>query len=283
MNYRMSVGFALAFIGFLILAIGADASRGPHWRVRPIRRGGGNRRLLIALMVGLIALAVTRWPVLALLAAFAVAGLPSLLGDRRSEARQIARLQSIADWTRRLADVLVAGMGIEQALVSSARVAPPPIETEVAALAAHLRARRPLEECLRKFADALDDPTGDLVAAALLLASRRRGHGLAQVLTSLASTVESQVAMRRAVEADRAQPRTTMRYVAWITIAVVLGLLLLDRQFVEPFGTPAGQAVLALIGLVFAGGFAWMRALTVGTPLHRFLNGEPQGSGSVRT
>src|SRR5205823_1925013 len=118
------------------------------------------RQLWIALIVCLIVMAVTRWPVLTLLAAFGVAGLPSLFRGRRSEARQIDRLQGIADWTRRLADVLVAGMGIEQALVSSARVAPPPIETEVAALAAHLRARHPLEECLHKFEDALDDPTG---------------------------------------------------------------------------------------------------------------------------
>jgi Flp pilus assembly protein TadB len=285
MSWRPVIGAVLLGLGVLVIGLAGRADTTPgiaRWRRRLPGPGvvRSYRRVGAALVTAFIVLAVTGWPVLALMAASAVALLPTLIGARHAEAKRIARLEAIAAWTRRLADVLVAGMGIEQGLTSSARVAPAAIAPQVSNLAAQLRSRRPLDECLRAFADALDDPTGDLVAAALLLASRRRGQGLAQILTSLASTVDAQVAMRRAVEADRAQPRATMRYVAWITLAVIAALFLFDRRYVAPFGTPAGEAVLAMIGLVFAAAFFWMHSLASATPLHRFLS-EQQGKASV--
>ena len=54
------------------------------------------------------------------------------------------------------------------------------------------RIRRTLVEprdALRAFADDLDDATGDLVAAYLILGARRRGAGLASVLQGLAESV----------------------------------------------------------------------------------------------
>ena len=68
------------------------------------------------------------------------------------------------------------------------------------------------------FADDLDDATGDLVAANLILGARRRGAGLASVLESLAESVADDVRARRAIEADRAKPRTTARWVTIITV-----------------------------------------------------------------
>jgi hypothetical protein len=112
------------------------------------------------------------------------------------------------------------------------------------------------------------------VAAALLLAIDRRGRGLARLLAALATTVEAEVGMRRSVEADRATPRTTARWVVYITLAVCGGLVIFDREYVEPFGSPGGQVVLAVIGGLFAASFAWMHRLTTGGPARRFLPGE---------
>ena len=92
---------------------------------------------------------------------------------------------------------------------------------EVSALAARLAARWPTETALRAFADDLDDATGDLVVATLILGARRRGPGLARVLTAVADSVAEEVAMRRKVEAERAKPRTTARAVTLITLGVV--------------------------------------------------------------
>jgi hypothetical protein len=53
------------------------------------------------------------------------------------------------------------------------------------------------------------------VAATLILGAHRRGPGLAAVLDDLAGTVAEEVRIRRGIEADRAKPRTTARWVTF--------------------------------------------------------------------
>lgn len=228
------------------------------------------QQLVIALGMGGLAWLITGWPVAGLAGALAGPGLPRLVRPKAG-AGQVERLEGLEQWTRRLADLLVVGSGIEQALVVSVRTAPAPIATQVAALAARLQARTPTETALRAFADDLNDPAGDLVASALILASRRRGRGLAQVLDGLARAVADEVVVRRGIDADRAKPRTTARAVTWITLLAAAALVFADRAYVKPFGTPAGQLVLAGVLVLFAASFAWMHSLAnVGTE-HRFL------------
>ena len=93
------------------------------------------------------------------------------------------------EWTRSLSGVLTVGIGLEQALVATLRSTPAPINAEVSRLVARLRARWDTETALRAFADELDDATGDLIAANLILGARRRGAGLASVLEGLAESV----------------------------------------------------------------------------------------------
>ena len=271
-----ALGGATAALGLVLVVVGVigspddPATRRPPRLTSPLR-GLDYRSLVLPVALPLVTLALTGWPVAALIALVAAFGLPRMLSGRRAGGARIDRLQSLADWTRRLGDVLAAGSGIEQAIESSLGGAPAPISREVANLVARIRARQPIDQALREFADELADPTSDLVAAALLLAVDRRGRGLARLLAALATTVEAEVAMRRSVEADRATPRTTARWVVYITLAVVGGLLIFDRDYLEPFGSPAGQLVLAIIGALFAASFAWMHRLTSGSPGRRFL------------
>ena len=241
-----------------------------------VNRGTGQRsartRVLLAAAAGMGVWWVTGWPVAGLIAAAAVAGLPPLLTTSVASAGRITRLEALEDWTRRLADVLTVGVGLEQAITASLRTTPAAIAPQVAALAARLGARWPTEAALRAFADDLDDATGDLVAAALILGSRRRGPGLGAVLDGLAGTVAEEVAMRRKVEADRARPRTTARWVTLITVGVV-GLGALNGTYIRPYGSGLGQLVLASLALAFAGVLVWMRAISAGTPEPRFLPG----------
>ena len=201
--------------------------------------------LLAGTAAGLLVAVLTGWVVAVLVVPAAAAGLPVLLSAPPAAAK-IDRLEAMEEWTRSLSGVLTAGVGLEQALIATLRSTPDPIRPEVTKLASRLRARWSTEDALRAFADDLDDATGDVIAANLILGARRRGTGLASVLDALAESVAADVRARREIEADRAKPRATARWVTIITVTV-LAFLSLTGNYVAPFGTPLGQVLLAAL------------------------------------
>ncbi|MCB0908077.1 MAG: type II secretion system F family protein, partial [Nocardioidaceae bacterium] len=124
--------------------------------------------LLGGVAAGIVAFLVTGWVLALIVVPIAFVGLPVLLSSSAA-AQRIARLEAMEEWTRSLSGVLTVGVGLEQALVATLRSTPAAIAPEVTRLVARLRARWPTEDALRAFADELDDATGDLVAANLIL------------------------------------------------------------------------------------------------------------------
>ena len=244
--------------------------RSPPALTRLTRISARTRGLLLAgLGAGVVVAALSGWWVAALVLPAAAAGLPVLLSAPPAAAR-IDRLEAMEEWTRALSGVLTVGVGLEQALGSTLRSTPDPIRAEVATLVSRLRARWATEDALRAFADDLDDATGDVIAANLILGARRRGSGLASVLEGLAESVAADVRARREIEADRAKPRATARWVTIITVSV-LAFLALTGEYIAPFGSPLGQVLLvALLGLYVAT-LVWMRTMATGRPLPRFI------------
>ncbi|SEF13847.1 type II secretion system F family protein [Jiangella alba] len=237
-----------------VLARCAKALRGATPAARRARR-----RLAAAGVVGLGVWLVTGWLLAVVLIPAAVWGLPVLL--QTSSARSdILRLEAMSDWAQNLATVLGVGVGIEQAVAGSLVTAPEPIRPQVARLVARLRARWDTETALRTFADDLDDATGDLLAAALILGARRRGNQLSSVLDGLAAAVRDDVRARRSTDAEQARGRTTARLVTAIS-AGGLGLMLVT-PYADPYRAGSGQ--LLLIGLLtgYVGCLVWMRRIT---------------------
>lgn len=77
--------------------------------------------------------------------------------------------------------------------------------------------------------------------------------------------------MRQRVMAQRSSTRRSVQIVVVVSVGFVLGLAIFNREFVEPYGTPVGQVVLAGVCGLFALGFWWLRKLsTIETP-ERFL------------
>jgi Flp pilus assembly protein TadB len=225
--------------------------------------------LLTGLGLGVLGWVVTGWVLAFVIAPAAVIGLPTLLAAPTAAAK-INRLEAMEEWTRSLAGVLTVGIGLEQALVATLRSTPAPISVEVTRLVARLRARWDTETALRAFADELDDTTGDLIAANLILAARRRGAGLSSVLEGLAESVAADVRARRQVEADRAKPRSTARWVTVIS-ASVLVVLALSGTYVKPYGSPIGQVILVVLLSAYVVTLVWMRHMATGQPPPRFL------------
>ena len=271
-----AAGLVLAVLGLTRRTPGRP-TRAPRL-VRAIRRalGGGQGRarqglLAVGVAGGAVAWLVSGWVVALVVVPAAVIGLPALFRAGRP-GTGVDRLEALEEWTRRLAGVLDVGVGLEQAITVNLRSTPAALRDPVQALVARLRARWRTDDALRAFATDLDDPTGDLVAAALILGAQRRGAGLARVLTGLADTVAEEVRMRRQVEADRAKPRTTARAVTVITL-VVLALLTANRAYIAPYGDPLGQMVLAALLGTYAGTLVWMTAMARTRPAPRFLTG----------
>jgi Flp pilus assembly protein TadB len=232
------------------------------------------RRLLLGgLGAGVLAWLVTGWALAVIVVPVAAVGLPILL-SAGSAASRIQRLEAMEEWTRSLSGVLTVGVGLEQALVATLRSTPAPITPEVTHLVARLRARWVTEDALRAFADELDDSTGDLIAANLILGARRRGAGLSSVLEGLAESVAADVRARRQVEADRAKPRATARWVTLIS-AGVLVILAVSGTYVEPYKSPLGQVILIALLAAYVATLVWMKRMAQGRNLPRFL--EAQG------
>lgn len=274
-----AMGGALLVAGLLGLIVGLRRTAAPtSVRPGPSRLRSMSRRARLLLSAGLCAGAVTwlvtGWVLAFVIAPVATVGLPLLLSAPPAATR-IERLEAMEEWTRSLSGVLTIGVGLEQALVATLRSTPEPIANEVTRLVARLRARWVTEDALRVFADELDDATGDLIAANLLLGARRRGAGLASVLEGLAESVAADVRARRQVEADRAKPRATARWVTLISAAVLV-VLALSGSYVAPYRSPLGQVTLVTLLAGYAATLVWMRRMACGRPLPRFLTTRPR-------
>jgi Flp pilus assembly protein TadB len=265
-----------AVIGGLVLFVAELLRRAPPPGTPPARKllgsspAGQGRRILIAVVAGLAALAITRWPVAAVAVAAGVIFLPRLTISG-NQGKRTAMLEGLEQWIRRLADMLTASRGLEEAIETSARSAPAAIAEPVAALARRLSARTGAEAALRAFAADIDDPAGDRIAAALIIATGRRGGAVREVLNALAVLLARDVAARREIEAERAQHQATVR---WITVFVAgfTVFAILNRSYSAPFGTVAGEIVLAFVAGLYAAGLGWLHHLgTIPAP-GRFLN-----------
>jgi tight adherence protein B len=272
-----------ASAGLILLVVGLVGLQPRAARPRRRRPGKGDLRRLevrlgvaagVALLVGLI----TRWPVGALLSGGFVVAAPAFFGGRRTARLTIARLEAIAAWTEMLRDTMAAAAGIEHAIVSSARVAPEPIEREVLELAARLDSREPLGPALRAFADQLDDPSADLVIVSLVLAAEQRARHLVDLLGALAVATREEVTMRLRVETARARVRTSARIISLIAFSLAAGLMLFDRGYLRPFGTLFGQLVLLLVGGCFAAAFWWLAKMSKVQVAERFLTADRTGT-----
>lgn len=208
-----------------------------------IRLGGG-------FVVGLLVFVVSGWLLPGLVVAggttWAVGGWQRR--DRVSSA-EIARLDALASWIENVRDVLMAGEQPVGAITSTVGACPAIIRPHIRRLAAGLSRQDP-EIVFRRFADDLDDPLADLVAAGLAIAIRR-GARTVPVLTALAEQTRQQVDRRRLIEAERAPTRREVQALTLIMGSLVVALLVFGRsQYLDAYDTSGGQLFL---GAMLAG------------------------------
>lgn len=266
-----------AFGGCLIFLAAAVAGwrprsggQAPTW-ITTIAGPQARRRLAIAVGVGVVVGVVTRWPV-AVAASVALIYLwPTMFGAGKMAAGQIERLDALAVWTESLRDSIAGSVGLEDAIKHSVTAAPVAIQPPLQRLARQLQSRVPLTIALASFSDEFEDASSDLVIAALILNSKLRGPGLVATLSALAVAAREEIDMRRRVEESRKGLRRAAATIVAATAVFAGGVVLFSREYVAPYGTPAGQVMLMIVLGVFAGGLVWIRSAASLPSPERFL------------
>jgi hypothetical protein len=256
----------------VMLAVTAGHAPGVDRHEATVDWGRLAPRAGVAAVVGVLVVLVTGWVLPAVVTGAIAWWVTGLVLDRdRRGAGELERVEALATWTEQLRDVLMAGDQPVGAIQATVATAPEPVRPQVRALAARL-GRHPEQVVLRQFADELDDPTADLVAAGLLVALTRGGRAEA-VLSALASQARQQADRRKLLEAERAPARREVWWVtALMTLQVIAGLLLARSSYLAPYRTATGQLVLCLLLGVFLGLVVYVQRLARFTRPARFLS-----------
>ncbi|MFC4054024.1 type II secretion system F family protein [Actinomadura syzygii] len=259
------VAGAVAGGGLLLFAV---ALRGLPPRAKPVR--GRSRedlvrtlttRTAVAVLVAVVVLVLTRWPIAAAGTGALVLAWNGLAGGAAEERKGMARLEALAGWTESLRDTIAGAVGLEQAIPASQRAAAPALRQPLRDLVDRLHTRVPMPDALRRFADDLDDPSADLVIAALVLNAKLRGPGLRDMLSALATSARAELDMRRRVEADRRSTRRSVRIVVAVSVGTALALAVFNHSYVQPYDDVLGQLVLCVVVALYAAAFLWLRRL----------------------
>lgn len=251
-------------LGLYLLVAGVRGRRVLPARARRAHRNVSPRfnprRLAVAGAVGLVTWVATGVPAAGVIAAILVLGIPRLFVERERKA-WIIKTEAIATWTEMLRDAMAAADGVESAISATVAIAPRPIRSEIAVLAARSRSVT-LPRALSEFGQALDHPSGDLVVAALTSAAEGQGSDFVAVLSRLAAITRDEVRMRLRVEAGRARIRTSSRLLLGLIVAAFVVLAVFNRGYLEPYGTPVGQVVLMVIAGMFTLGAVLMERMS---------------------
>ena len=249
-------------------------------RLDRLRRDAFSPRGAVAVVAGILVLAATRWVVAGVGVALLAYSWRSLSGAS-SERQAIARLEGLATWTESLRDTIAGAVGLEQAIPSSTRIAAPAIREPLLKLVDRLHTRMPMPDALRLFAGDLDDPSADLIIAALIINSRLRGPGLRDLLGALSRSVREELDMRRKVSAERRSTRRSVQIVIGVSVGMAIGLAFIDRSFLAPYSSPFGQLVLALIAVLYGLGIWWLRRLARFESPQRLLGAGVAAAGAA--
>lgn len=241
-----------------------------------LRRLGS--RLMGGCGVGLLVLVVSGWVLPAVVvgagAFWAIGG-----WQRRDKASdvEIARLDALASWIENVRDVLMAGEQPVGAIASTVGACPPIIRPHIRRLAAGLSRQDP-DVVFRRFADDLDDPLADLVAAGLAIAIRR-GARTVPVLTALAEQTRQQVDRRRLIEAERAPTRREVQALTFIMGMLVVLLLVFGRsRYLDAYDTTGGQLFLGVALAGYTGLIVRVQKLAAFPRPNRFLTAADYGT-----
>lgn len=169
---------------------------------------------------------------------------------RKARRNEVAVVEALAVFAEQLRDTMAGARGLEQAIVVVASTAPTVIRPMVQRLAATVGIGS-VPGALRAFANEVDHPLADFVVAVLISSADNQVRDLGATLGHLAECCRDEVRMRTRVWVARARLRSAVRIIVTVVFGFTAGLLILDREYMAPYGTPIGMVVLTGVVATF--------------------------------
>jgi hypothetical protein len=214
----------------------------------------------LAVVAAALGWLVTGWPVAGLAAAGCAWYMVHAIMVARAERERLARVDAIAVWVSQLADT-VRETGLQQALIATSKLAPDAIAGPVGQLAASLSSGNEPQDALIRCGQELEDPTADVVIAALVMASAGPATGLADLLTELRTVARAEADLHRGTHAERAPVRTAVKVVLISPIATLIVIGFVLPGFLTAYQSWNGQIVLMVVATGYALLLLWMTRL----------------------
>ncbi|QLQ09869.1 MAG: type II secretion system domain-containing protein [Nocardioidaceae bacterium] len=209
------------------------------------------REWVVATIVLVAMLLVTRNLVFAVIAGAAVVLWPLVAGGGKAERAELAKLEALAQWTESLRDLAQKGAGLESVIPKTSTTAADVLATPLRHMSSRLAVRVPLPQALSLFADEVDHASADLVVGALALAARQRKGQLSRVLSALSESLRDELEQRTRVMRERNVIRREAAQVAGLSALLVVG-----ASFFSPPSLPNSSSTAAqLLPVVLAAGF----------------------------
>lgn len=218
-----------------------------------------SRQIVIAVVVAVSVWLITGVALMGVLAPAIVLGAPKLL-SKPSDGAGSGLLEALETWTRTLAGLVATGESLERAVTRSVESTTAPLDGPVARLSARLSAQQPLDRSMRLWADEVDDSLADMVAATIIIGSRRRAGGVEAALDGLAKSMTERLELRRQIDSEGAEPRV----VAWFMTLFTLGLAVVGvvhPTISSAYSTAGGQVLLTVLAVVYVALLMMMRRM----------------------
>jgi len=238
-----------------VLATRLDAAglplKAPEWMLIHVGSTIGLALLLLLLSGG---------GLVATLIGAAIGGLvPWAFLRQREHKRRGAFLAALPDTLQMLAGTLSTGYSLPQAVDAVVREAPEPMSTELGRALVDARLGVPLEDALEAVAVRMASVDFGWVVMAIRV-QREVGGNLAEVLTTVATTLRDRERLRRQVEVLSAEGRLSAWILGSLPVMFVLYLAIMRPDYLAVlYTTPLGWAMILLAVAFFTGGVFWLR------------------------
>jgi tight adherence protein B len=212
-------------------------------------------------LFGVLALVLAPSPVVGLLVAGTVAGLPVVVPKTMAKRRRKKFVDQLPGTLQLLSGSLRAGYSLMQGVEAVSHEVEDPMGKELRRVTVESRLGRPLEEALDDAAERLD--SADFTWAVMAIRIQREvGGNLSELLQTVADTMTDRKRLKREVDALTAEGKISAIILGLMPVGLGGALFVLNRAYISLLFTEfLGQVMLGGAAVMALAGFAWMKKI----------------------